>query len=159
LVDLFNLYGTARKLNLVREQTMSLGKRSLDVSIKQVVSGGILFGIITLPFAAFVQDVRDIHSDPHVFEHYWIYGTISIIGCILAWATPNSMAVWGNGKGAQARIGTVAFIFTGTSGVLYNLVQNDLSGAIIAILVTTVFIALEFSIISVSRRFQPKHRT
>jgi predicted permease len=137
---------------------MSSGKRTQDISAKQVVSGGILFGLMTLPVLAFACDLPNLHSDAHVFDHYWIYCAISIIGCILAWAIPNSMAVWGNDKGARARTGTVAFIFTGTSGVLYNLVQNDPRGAMIAILITTVFIALEFSIISVWRRFQRKHR-
>jgi hypothetical protein len=138
---------------------MSPRKRTQDISAKQVVSGGILFGLMTLPMMAFARDLHNIHSDPRVFDHYWIYGTISLLGCILAWATPNSMIAWSNNNKPSAKILTAVLLGVGTSGILMHVIQKSLTGVIAVVVATALVWALGALIMAISRAFyRRKHR-
>jgi hypothetical protein len=138
---------------------MSPRKRTQDISAKQVVSGGILFGLMTLPVLAFARDFPNLHSDAHVFDHYWIYGTISLLGCILAWAMPNSMIAWSNNKKPSGRISTTCLIGFGTSGILMHVIRKSLTGVITVVFATVLLWALGALIVAISRAFyRRKHR-
>jgi hypothetical protein len=124
---------------------MSSKKQSPDISTKQIFSGGILFGMINLPFMAFAQDTFENKSlwdkfRPLFFEHYWLFGAISIIGCILAWATPNSLAAWRDPAANSVKLIPLVFISTCTYRLLSNLIQHNFVGAITILLFTTALL-------------------
>jgi hypothetical protein len=132
------------------------------ISDKDVIRGGVLFGMIwVLPFGVFeaIMDntIKDGGSPELWFTNAGIYSAISILGLVLAWSSPNSLLVWA--KPVQARvILPLSCLWMGTIRVLTNLCDKDYGGALAAITVSALGLGLCALVVSIQKHARKRSR-